>query len=401
MKSELRNLITENVLFAKEAADFLGVSTQRLHQLIKTGQITPLKQCGSGTLFLKEDLEIRQKATQSIGMPIMDNEADESMKIDSTIKQEAVNYFTIQAFFNNSDKKAYPFFEYIKSHIDLTKPLIDNKNIVAELLNKSPDNLEREYYKTLKGFKLLNQNDIILKKGSDGYPERLAITETAPPFLFARGNIDLLKEKIVAVVGTRQPSSNGKERAYRLSQILGRHNIVVASGLARGIDTQAHTAAVRENKCMTISVIGTSLAKAYPAENKDLQETIAKHGLVISQFAPSEKVQRWFFPMRNAVMSGISLATVVIEAGETSGALKQADYALKQKRYVFIPQSALDNSLIKWPRKYIQRPGAFSFKKIHELLEKLQDVEIINSLTVIENTNLFGELEEVQYGADK
>ena len=178
---------------------------------------------------------------------------------------------------------------------------------------------------------------------------------------------------------------------------MGRYNIVVASGLARGIDTQAHTAAVEHNNCMTISVIGTSLAKAYPAENSKLQELISEKGLVISQFAPSEKVQRWFFPMRNAVMSGISLATVVIEAGETSGALKQADYALKQKRYVFIPQSALDNDAIKWPRKYIQRPGAYSFRKINELLEKLQNVDILKTSTEKDITLFNDSLKEVQY----
>ena len=127
---------------------------------------------------------------------------------------------------------------------------------------------------------------------------------------------------------------------------MGRNNIVIASGLACGIDTQAHTAAVQHNNCMTVSVIGTSLDKAYPAENSKLQELISEKGLIVSLFAPSEKGKRWFFSMRNAVMSGISLPTVVIKAGETGGALKQVGSALKQGRYVFIPQSALDNQVI-------------------------------------------------------
>lgn len=397
MSAELKQMIAENVLFAKEAADYLGVSIQRLHQLTHTGQITPLKQSGSGTLFYKQDLDERKKSIQSIGKTTAKNGSFEPMKIDSDVKQEALNYFTVQAFFKNSDKKTAPIFEKLKLEIDTIKPLIDNKNIVADFLNTSTEMLEAEYFNTLNGFKLLKQNDIILKKGEEGYPERLAVTDTAPPFIFARGNIDLLKERIVAIVGTRQPSEKGKESAYRLSEILGRYNIVIASGLARGIDTQAHTAAVRHNNCMTVSVIGTSLAKAYPAENSKLQELISEKGLVISQFAPSEKVQRWFFPMRNAVMSGISLATVVIEAGETSGALKQADYALKQGRYVFIPQSALDNTAISWPRKYIQRPGAYSFRKINELLEKLQNVDILKT-DAEKDIALFNDsVEEVQY----
>ena len=397
MSAELKQMIADNVLFAKEAADYLGVSIQRLHQLTHTGQITPLKQSGSGTLFYKQDLDERKTSIQSIGKTTVKTGTFEPMKIDSDVKQEALNYFTIQAFYNNSDKKTVPIFEKLKLEIDTIKPLIDNKNIVADFLNTSTEMLEAEYFNTLNGFKLLKQNDIILKRGEEGYPERLAVTDTAPPFIFARGNIDLLKERIVAIVGTRQPSEKGKESAYRLSEILGRYNIVIASGLARGIDTQAHTAAVRHNNCMTVSVIGTSLAKAYPAENSKLQELISEKGLVISQFAPSEKVQRWFFPMRNAVMSGISLATVVIEAGETSGALKQADYALKQGRYVFIPQSALDNPAISWPKRYLNRSGAYKFKKINELLEKLQNINILKT-DVEKDIALFNDsTEEVQY----
>lgn len=401
MSAELKQMIAENVLFAKEAADYLGVSIQRLHQLTHTGQIIPLKQSGSGTLFYKQDLDERKKSIQSIGKTTVKTGTFEPMKIDSDVKQEALNYFTIQAFFNNSDKKTTPVFEKLKLEIDTTIPLMDNKNLVADFLSVSPSALESEYIKTFNGFKLLKQNDIILKKGEEGYPERLAVTDTAPPFIFARGNIDLLKEKIVAIVGTRQPSEKGKQSAYRLSEILGRYNIVIASGLARGIDTQAHTAAVQHNNCMTVSVIGTSLAKAYPAENSKLQELISERGLVISQFAPSEKVQRWFFPMRNAVMSGISLATVVIEAGETSGALKQADYAIRQGRYVFIPQSALDNDAIKWPKKYIKRSGAYSFRKINELLEKLQNVDILKNMPENDIALFSDSMEEVEYVSAK
>ena len=93
--------------------------------------------------------------------------------------------------------------------------------------------------------------------------------------------------------------------------------------------------------------------------------------------------------MRNAVMSGISLATAIVEAGETSGALKQADYALKQNRLVFIPQSALDNENISWPKKYIQRKGAAKFSRIEELLKMLEQAEIIPS--ALAQTSLFSE----------
>ncbi len=181
----------------------------------------------------------------------------------------------------------------------------------------------------------------------------------------------MLKENIVSVVGSRTASKEGIEKAYRLSRYLGRAGIVVASGLARGIDTAAHTASLDYNY-LTISVIGTPLTKVYPKENADLQRRIGEAGLVVSQFPPSAPVQRWHFPMRNAIMSGISLATVIVEAGETSG-------ALKQNRLVFIPQSALDNENISWPKRYIKRKGAYKFSKLDELIIMLEKARIIPS----------------------
>lgn len=110
-----------------------------------------------------------------------------------------------------------------------------------------------------------------------------------------------------------------------------------------------------------------------------MQLAIEEKGLVVSQFPPCNPVYRWNFPTRNGTMSGISLATIIMEAGETSGALKQADYALKQGRDVLIPQSALNNSSISWPKKYIKK-GAHSFKNLKEVLEILNKNEVLYNL---------------------
>lgn len=123
-------------------------------------------------------------------------------------------------------------------------------------------------------------------------------------------------------------------------------------------------------------MIGTPINQYYPKENKDLQIQIEKNGLVVSQFPPCNAVNRWNFPTRNGVMSGISLATIIMEAGESSGALKQADYALKQGRDVLIPQSAIDNPLIQWPKKYVSK-GAHAFKTLKEVLQILNRNKLI------------------------
>jgi DNA processing protein len=376
MDNKLREIVSQEVLFAREAAQFLNISMQRLNQLVHAGQLEPLKKSSAGTLFLKKDLEERKKLLENIAIYLPPAKEMKKLKVNTSYLNEAVNYFTIQALCGYSDKKAEPIFKEISKKLDLTQPLTKYTYDIAQILNTNVSTIDKLYENTMKGFEKLNNNDFIVKKGTNLYPTLLNETNEAPPYLFMRGNVDLLNEKIVSVVGTRNPSNEGRERAYRLSKLLGRYGIVVASGLARGIDTAAHTAALDNNQ-FTIAVIGTPITRVYPKENEKLQKQISEKGLVISQFAPSAPVQRWYFPMRNGVMSGISLATAVIEAGETSGALKQADYALKQGRIVFIPQSALDNPNITWPKKYIKRPGAVKFSKIEDLLFELKRSKII------------------------
>lgn len=387
---EIRRIISEDVLFAKEAAEFLSISTQRLNQLVHAGKIKPVKQTPAGTLFLKSDLLDRKSDMQSLGGDIKPSENNQKLKIDSKVLQEAVNYYTIQSLFGYSDKKTEPIFDALKQKLDMTVPLLNFDHDVSIITGQDKASIKKAYETTYKGFEKLDATDYVVKRGSELYPKLLEKTAEAPHFLFMRGNINLLNNKIVSVVGTRHPSEDGRNRAYRLSKLLGSYKITVASGLATGIDTAAHTSAI-ENNNLTIAVIGTPITKVYPKENEKLQRIISEKGLVISQFPPSAPVQRWHFPMRNAVMSGISLATVIIEAGETSGALKQADYALKQGRFVFIPQSALDNPNIGWPRKYITRPGAHKFSKIDELISKLESTSIIESDSTGYQLRLFSE----------
>ena len=196
----------------------------------------------------------------------------------------------------------------------------------------------------------------------------------APPYLFLKGNVLLLNEKSVSVVGSRDASKEAMEKTEILVKALVKRNIVVNAGLAKGIDTITHQTALKNNG-RTIAVIGTPINQYYPKENKKLQLTIEKHGLVVSQFPPCNKVYKWNFPTRNATMSGISIATIIMEAGEKSGALRQADHCLKQGRDILIPYSLLQSSLL-WPSKYIKK-GVHTFKNIKEVLELLNKNDIL------------------------
>lgn len=404
--SELREFISSDIYFTSEAAKFLNISNQRLNQLVQSGKLTPVKSSKAGSLFLKIDLEERLKelsmfetpqnlvANPDLSKQINKHNSQSVFGNDPKIITEAINYFTIQAVFNNSMKKAKPVYEELRSVFNFSEPLINYTTEIANKIRLEPQQLTKIYSTVQKGFDLLSPSDIVVKYGQDFYPKMLELTDQAPPFLFMRGNINLLRYEAVSVVGSRQPSEDGMKRARKLSALLGKHRIVVASGLAKGIDTCAHEAALESGK-PTIAVIGTPLTKVYPKENTSLQHRIAEEGLIISQFPPSSPVQRWNFPLRNSIMSGISLATVIVEAGETSGALIQADYALKQNRLVFIPQSALENPRITWPQKYLSKKGAAKFSKIDELISILENSNIIQKTTTktAEQITLFGEKE--------
>ena len=235
-------------------------------------------------------------------------------------------------------------------------------------LHVSEKDFYHTYLRVKESFKTLPEDVILVKKGDEIYSKLLAVIPTAPPYLFLKGNVYLLNEKSVSVVGSRNASKEAMKKTETLVKALVKRNIVVNAGLAKGIDTITHQTALKNNG-RTIAVIGTPINQYYPKENKKLQLTIEKHGLVVSQFPPCNKVYKWNFPTRNATMSGISIATIIMEAGEKSGALRQADHCIKQGRDILIPYSLLQSSLL-CPRKYIQK-GAHTFKNIKEVLELL------------------------------
>ena len=185
------------------------------------------------------------------------------------------------------------------------------------------------------------------------YPSNLRMIHQRPSVLFIRGGDDDRDEMSVAVVGTRHPTARGVEQASTLAAGLAGRGIPVVSGLAAGIDTAAHRAALAGGG-RTIAVIGTGIDRVYPPQNADLQEEIATRGMVVSQFLPGSAPSKISFPMRNAVMSGYALATVVIEAAYRSGARMQARLALQHGRHVFLMRSLLEHD---WARNYAQRPG--------------------------------------------
>ena len=176
--------------------------------------------------------------------------------------------------------------------------------------------------------------------GEKGYPPALSHVDTPPPLLYAKGRLDLADAPIVAMVGARNGSAVGQKLTRQLATELGLEGFVIASGLARGIDTTAHLAALERG---TIAVLAGGIDIVYPPENADLQRAIGEQGLLLSERSPGFAPRGKDFPRRNRLISGISLGVVVVEAAERSGSLITARFAGEQGREVFaVPGSPLD-----------------------------------------------------------
>jgi DNA processing protein len=208
------------------------------------------------------------------------------------------------------------------------------------------------------------------------YPENLRAVHDRPPLIFAAGELQPRDARSIAVIGTRRPSPAGLALARAIAERLVEDGYTIVSGLAAGIDTAAHTAALSRGG-RTIAVIGTGLRRFYPYENAPLQRRIAATCAVISQFWPDALPTRGSFPMRNAVMSGLALASVVVEATQMSGARTQARLALAHGRPVLLVDSLLDQP---WARELAERPGTHVVHSPAELTEVVERLTAVDTL---------------------
>ena len=209
------------------------------------------------------------------------------------------------------------------------------------------------------------------------YPASLRLIFNPPPFLVLRGELLDRDARGVAVVGTRQPTEEGIRRAQRLGRELGEAGITVYSGLALGIDAAAHRGAL-EAGGRTVGVIGHGhLRPIYPKENQALAEEIAAKAALVSQFRPDTPPSRYTFPMRNAVTSGLSQGTVVVEASRTSGARMQARLAAEHGKRVWLLDSLVQN--FEWAQDFAEKYAKSTrvITDVSQVLEELRSEEEI------------------------
>ena len=217
--------------------------------------------------------------------------------------------------------------------------------------------------------KIESQNIHILTWEDEAYPQRLKEIDQPPPVLYIRG--EYLPDDLfaVAIVGTRRVTAYGRQITEELSSFLAANGITVVSGLARGVDSIAHQTALKAGG-RTIGVLGSGVDKIYPPEHRALAEKMMESGAIISDYAPGTPPDASNFPPRNRIISGLSLAVVVIEAGETSGALITAEFAAEQGREIFAVPGSILAPQSKGTNKLIQN-GALPLLSVNDLMQAL------------------------------
>ncbi len=246
---------------------------------------------------------------------------------------------------------------------ELRKAGLDQRALENLLSMRSKISLDDEMEKIERqGVRVLTWDD-------PGYPPQLLNIYNPPPVLYVKGEILDEDQWAVAVVGTRGATVYGKEVARQISGDLARNKITIVSGLARGIDSEAHRAALDAGG-RTIAVLGSGVDVIYPAESRKLAQAIVERGALVSEYALGTRPEASNFPPRNRIISGLSLGVVIVEAGERSGALITADFALEQGREVFAVPGNIFRKKSVGTNKLIQQ-GAKLVLSVEDILEEL------------------------------
>lgn len=232
-----------------------------------------------------------------------------------------------------------------------------------ELLRKKNENLLIEYEKYMNSHEIYMVN-IVDKE----YPEKLKQIYDPPISLFLKGNLELLKDLAIAEIGCREPSEYGQEIAYKMAYALAKKNIVVISGMAKGIDGISHKGAL-DAKGKTIAVLGSGVDYPYPFENIEIyKKIIEKGGLLISEYLVGTKPVPQNFPKRNRIISGLADGVLVIEAKKKSGTMITVDFALEQGRNVYVVPGNI-NSVYSEGTNELIKQGAKLVSKVEDILE--------------------------------
>lgn len=238
----------------------------------------------------------------------------------------------------------------------------------------------------------------LVMAGSEYYSDLLAEIFDPPPFLWVRGDQTILNQPAVSIVGTRRASEDGKRRAFELGRDLASAGLVIVSGLAYGIDGQAHRGAL-EAGGRTVAVLGSGVGVIYPSGHQRLAHEILERGALVSEFSPGAKPEASHFPRRNRVVSGLTLGTIVVEARAPGGALITARFALEQNRDVFAVPASLERGAPSATNRMIRDGHARLIESADDVLLDLGLAPVATTATEKRSTPDLGGLEKTLFDA--
>lgn len=271
-------------------------------------------------------------------------------------------------------EKLISVFPDIREILEIKSNLLLNiKGIHGKTLNKIIANRNHKYMGEL--FKVLKNNKVeIITILDSNYPDRLKNIYGKPYVLYGKGDMIKHDELAIGIVGSRKSTSYGKWACEKFTKELVELGVTIVSGLALGIDSIAHKAAI-ENKGRTIAVLGNGIDKIYPKRNKRIYEEIPNHGMILTEFPVGTLPLPYNFPQRNRIISGLSLGVIVIEAREKSGSLITAHHALEQGKDVFALPGNINNIYSKGTNKLIM-DGAKPLLDIRDIIEEIRELQL-------------------------
>ncbi len=281
------------------------------------------------------------------------------------------------------ERNIFKSIKYFEERLEIREIIKFKKYSETEIINLAQKELEKAEKEKVR---------ILFIKDKE-FPEKLKTISYPPLFLYVKGNF-LQDKNLIAIIGSRKPTSYGKEVAYKFSKKLAENNVGIVSGLARGIDSISHIGAL-DSGGYTIGVLGCGVDIVYPAENRELFKKIIKNGgAIISEFPFGTKPKKENFPMRNRIISGLCEGIVVIEAGRKSGTLITAKWALNQGREVFaIPGSVFSSQ--SEGTHYLIKEGANMITSPEEILDYFGWKKEVDSLKIKKEIEVTEEEKEI------
>lgn len=238
-------------------------------------------------------------------------------------------------------------------------PLAERGGLADHLLHNIDEGRVEHWLKVLDRLAEMQPDVWLVTVPERSYPANLRTVYNRPPFLFVEGTLNDRDARAVAIVGSRRASDHALQTAFSLAHELAIAGVTIVSGLADGIDTAAHRGALDTTHGRTLAVLGTGIDRTFPEHNASLARKVTARGALVSQFRPGSPPTRSTFPMRNAVISGLSRASLLVEASERSGTRSEAEHSLRQGRPVLLWAPLLERQ--PWARDFVHTRDGASF----------------------------------------